>query len=252
MLIVYTLVSIILSVSPTMALSMKAGVTSKMKLKYFNARGAAETCRILLAIGGEEYDDIRYDWTPGTMKSQAFADAKASGELKINLNRAPVLVVDDGVSIGQSKAIERFLAKRFGLMGNSPVEEALIDCVAEHCRDVRDAAMRKGFSAFARGKTDEEKRVAREEWFTADLPTMLGNINDAVKETSQSKGFAVGSSLSLADVAIWSMLSDCQDSDKEDTAKASVNCDALNAIVSSVSSHAKVAEWLVKRPKSMF
>lgn len=234
-----------------MALSMNAGVASKMKLKYFNARGAAETCRVLLAIGGEEYDDIRYDWTPGTMKSEAFADAKASGELKLNLNRAPVLVVD-GVSIGQSKAIERFLAKRFGLMGKSPVEEALIDCMAEHCRDVRDAAARKGFSAFARGKTDEEKRVAREEWFTVDFPAMLGKINDAVQETSKTKGFAVGSSLTLADVAIWSMLSECQDSDKEDTAKASVNCDALNAVVSSVSSHAKVVEWLEKRPKSMF
>lgn len=241
----------LLFVSSTMALSMSAGVASKMKLKYFNLRGAAENCRVLLAIGGEEYEDIRFDWTPGTMKSQAFDDAKTSGELKINLNRAPVLVVDD-VAIGQSKAIERFLAKRFGLMGKSPIEEALIDCMAEHCRDVRDAAMRKGFSAFSRGKTDEEKRVAREEWFKTDLPTMLGKINDAVQQTSEAKGFAVGSSLSLADVAIWSLLSECQDSDKEDTAHAAISCDALNAIVSTVSSNENVAKWLEKRPKTPF
>ena len=31
-----------------------------MKLTYFNVRGLAETSRILLAIGGEEYEDYRY------------------------------------------------------------------------------------------------------------------------------------------------------------------------------------------------
>ena len=31
-----------------------------MKLVYFNVRGLAETSRILLALGGEEYEDFRY------------------------------------------------------------------------------------------------------------------------------------------------------------------------------------------------
>jgi len=222
-----------------------------MQLKYFNARGAAELCRVLFAIGGVIYEDIRFDISPGTMKSPAFELAKASGELQMNLNRAPVLITDEGVAIGQSKAMERFLAKRFGLMGNSPTEEALVDCVSEHCRDVRDAAMRKGFSAFARGKTEEEKKVLREEWFLSDLPSMLGKIDEAV-QLSGTHGFAVGSSLSLADVSIWSFLRDCPASDAEDVSKAAENCHALNAIAFTVASDPKVIKWLNERPVTMF
>lgn len=81
----------------------------------------------------------------------------------MNLNRAPVLVTSDGQTIGQSKAIERYLAKQFGLMGNTLEEEAMIDCIAEHCRDVKDAARYKGFSKFTKNKTEEEKAEARKE-----------------------------------------------------------------------------------------
>ena len=31
-----------------------------MKLVYFNGRGLAEISRMVLAIGGEEYKDVRY------------------------------------------------------------------------------------------------------------------------------------------------------------------------------------------------
>ena len=34
-----------------------------MKLTYFNGRGLAETSRVLLAIGGEKYEDFRYPIT---------------------------------------------------------------------------------------------------------------------------------------------------------------------------------------------
>ena len=88
---------------------------AKLQLKYFDIKGAAETCRVLLAFGGEDYDDCRYQIDPTTFKSEEFLKAKESGDLKMNLNRAPVLITPDGKTIGQSKAIERYLARRFGL-----------------------------------------------------------------------------------------------------------------------------------------
>mmetsp|Transcript_22284 Transcript_22284/g.66037 ORF Transcript_22284/g.66037 Transcript_22284/m.66037 type:complete len:251 (+) Transcript_22284:129-881(+) len=225
--------------------------TGKLQLKYFNARGAAETARILLALSDEEWDDSRFDMTPGKMESPAFEAAKASGELKVNLNRAPILLTPDGTTIGQSKAIERFLARRSGLMGSNDVEEAMIDCVAEHCRDVRDAQMRKGFSMFNKDKTDEEKAKLREEWFESEMPTMLGKIDDAVKE-SGTPGFSVGSSTSLSDVAIWSMLRDCYAPYAEETAKATEKCKALKAISDQVGSNPLVEKWLKDRPETAF
>ena len=126
-------------------------------MKYFDIRGAAETCRVILALGQEDYDDARYIIDPATFQSPEFVEAKENGDLKMNLNRAPVLLTPDGQTIGQSKAIERYLARRCGLMGRTPEDDAIIDCIAEHCRDVKDAARQKGFSKFTKNKTDEEK-----------------------------------------------------------------------------------------------
>lgn len=227
--------------------------SNNRQLSYFDIRGAAETSRILLTLAGEQFDDVRFKIDETTFKSTAFDTAKENGDLKANLNRAPVLVANDGTTIGQSRSIERYISKQFNLMGNSPEEEAVIDCIAEHCRDVKDAATRKGFSKFTRNKTEEEKAVARAEWFNDDLPTMLGKIEDYLKEIgSNSNGCSVGSSPSYADVVIWSLLRDCPSSDTKDMLKAVEDCQKLNSIADNIAAHPNVSSYIKKRPKTMF
>jgi len=223
-----------------------------LELKYFDIKGKAETARIIFALAGKEYKDTRFEITPGTMKAPEFIAAKEAGDLDINLGRAPLLLVD-GKAIGQSAAIERYLAKQFGLMGSSDFEAAQIDCVAEHCRDVKDAQMRKGFSAFSRDKSEEEKLEARKEWFETDFPAMLEKMEKAVQITSEKDGYAVGEKDSYADVVIFSLLRDCgMDSDKEDTLKAAKACTLLMAIADRIADDSKVSKWVEERPKSMF
>ena len=56
--------------------------------------------------------------TPGdfsTIQRPEFDAMKAEGKLDKSLGKVPLLEVD-GQQIGQSKAIERFLAKEFGMM----------------------------------------------------------------------------------------------------------------------------------------
>ena len=183
-----------------------ANALQSMELKYFDARGAAEVIRLLFAIADVPYTDTRYTITPGSMEAPEFKAAKESGDLDMNLGRAPLLVVDGTTTIGQSKAIERYLAAKFGMMGDSPEEAAQIDCIAEHCVDVKMAQQRKGFSMFARDKTDDEKAKLKEEWFGTDLPTFLAKIEKAVALTSQSKGYAMGSKTSYADISIFALL----------------------------------------------
>jgi len=246
--------SVLLSNLPrsSSALATATAAFSKPVLKYFDIRGVAETSRILLAIGGEDYDDVRYQIDPATFKSIDFEDAKNSGELKANLNRAPVLVTPDGTTIGQSRAIERYLAKRFNLMGNSPEVEAIIDCITEHCRDVKDAAARKGFSMFTKDKTEEEKAAARAEWFDEDFPTMLGKIEDYLKEIETIDDFSVGSSTSYADVVIWALLRDCSPADAKDVTKAASQCKKMTTIANNIAAHPSVSKWIENRPESMF
>ena len=57
-------------------------------------------------------------------------EAKAAGKFTLSMGVVPILTVTEGGSsreIAQSHAISRFLAKRFGLMGDSDIEAALID-----------------------------------------------------------------------------------------------------------------------------
>ncbi len=234
------------------AFASAGGSQSKsIELKYFDARGAAETARIILTFAGQEFKDSRYEITPGTMSAPAFIEAKESGELDMNLGRAPLLVTEGGEVIGQSKAIERYLAKKFDLMGSSDVETAQIDCIAEHCRDVKDAAVRKGFSFFSQ-KSDEEKAIARKEWFETDLPTLLEKIEKSVGLTSKESGYAVGNKSSYADITIFSLLKDCAVADQEDTLKAAEKCSALLKIADKIASDDKVAKWVENRPKTNF
>jgi glutathione S-transferase len=137
---------------------MAAMENSRMKLSYFDARGVAETTRYVLAVSKTPYEDFRYPITfrtPGdfsTIVRTEFNAALAAGKLDANLGRLPHLEVD-GQLIGQSKTIERFVAKRVGMMGATPVEEAQIDCMCEHIKDCKGMYMK--------AKTSDETKSER-------------------------------------------------------------------------------------------
>jgi glutathione S-transferase len=99
--------------------------SSTYKLIYFNVRGLAETARMLFKAAGQEFEDYRY---PFTVKDGQFLrpewDADKS---KYIYEKVPVLEIDGGKhTIAQSKAIERFLARRFNMLGSNDVEAAII------------------------------------------------------------------------------------------------------------------------------
>ena len=73
---------------------------------------------------------------------------KEAGMFDANLKRLPVLEVQ-GEMIGQSRAIERFVAKDLGLMGKGKIDEAKIDAICEHVRDLRDAYQKARGNPFA-------------------------------------------------------------------------------------------------------
>ena len=106
---------------------------------------------------------------------------KAAG--KFPQGQIPVLTVTkDGkvTEIAQSRAIERYLASSFGLMGSSSEEGAVIDSVCELIAEIR--------TKFNADKGDADKKAA----FYADfLPSKFALIENYMA-TASAGDFIVG------------------------------------------------------------
>lgn len=236
-------VLLVCAVVPTEALSLT--------LKYFDARGAAEVTRVLLALGDLPFTDARYEIQRkegGGFSTPGFAADKEGGSLAANLGRAPVLIID-GRPVGQSRTMERFVATQAGLMGKSAAEAAIIDSVTEHVRDVKDAQRSKGFSMFTRDKSEEEKATAKAEWFEVDLPSWLQRIEQSIESL---ESIICGETPTYAAVCIWALLREGPAEELGLTAKAASGCPTLNKVADAVANHPKVAAWVANRPVTAF
>lgn len=217
-------------------------------LRYFDGRGVAETARMIFVVAGKEFEDMRYPvsfGTPGdfsTIKRDEFDADKASGKLDIAFGKVPILE-SGNFRLPQSKAIERYLAKRFGMMGSTPEEEAWVDAVHEHIRDINDAYSKKGLFFM---KDLEKKAEIQKKWFEEELPAFLAKLEQAIPGEA---GFAVGSKVSLADVAIFKLLSDTFDRDVSSTYDGHQK---LKAIVKNLAKHEGLQKWIAGRKQTMF
>lgn len=222
--------------------------SGEFSLRYFDGRGVAEMARMLFALSGESYEDKRYTiafGTPGdfsTIKREEFDADKAAGRMDVAMGKVPVLESGEFV-LPQSKAIERYLAKRFRMMGSTLEEEAWIDAVAEHVRDINDAYSRKGLFFM---KDEEKKAELKAKWYAEELPAFLQKLESSIPGAD---GFAVGSKTSLADVCIYKLLKDTYD---EDVSAAYSECPKLNSIVQSLGKNEKLQKWIADRPQTMF
>ena len=66
------------------------------------------------------------------------------------------------VKFGQSKAIERYIAKKCGMYGTNDEEAAVIDCIAEHTRDIKE---KRGKIFIGGMAPSHEKDLAIKKWY---------------------------------------------------------------------------------------
>jgi len=169
-----------------------------------------------------------------------FEAAKAAGTYDANMGRLPILTVD-GVEIAQSKCVERYLAKKLGLAGDSDVQAAQGEMIAEHVQDIKTAYQK------VRGVADAaEKEAATKKWFSEDLKEWLGKLEKVVAKTSGGKGCAVGSKISYADVVVYSFLAEFFDN-LDGVKASSAGCPTLLAIQEAVGANDKIKAWQGKR-----
>jgi len=222
-----------------------------LKLNYFNGRGLADTSRLILAVVDKKYKDFRYpleiiDWKTYNMVRKEFGEDKASGKLWKSMGKLPFLEVDEQV-ISQSKSIERYLARKYDLMGENDEQGALIDSYCEYIRDFK--------TAYQTVRKAENKEEAMAKWFGETLPEKLSSFEKILCENTDfqtsSERFSVGNKLSLADIVIYSFLVDFFDN-KEGVKKSFEQCKTLRNIVNTVSNNPNIKDWVENRAETAF
>merc|ERR1712055_1237908 len=143
----------------------------------------------------------------------------------------------------QSRTIERFVARRFGLGGKSDVEQACVDMIVDSVEDTLKPLM------VIYGEKDETKKAElRKKYIEETLPTNLGYLEKIAEKNGT--GFFVGNQITVADIAFlvgfdWLKMFKLD----YDLAK---NKPKLNALKTKVASNPKIAAWVSKRPETSF
>ena len=164
-----------------------------MKLVYFDVYGRAEAIRMLLNQVKVEYEDFRFgfpDWPA----------VKVGDNPKLEFQQVPVLVLDDGKVLSQTKSILRYLGMEHGFVPKGAYENYVVDSFMDSLGD-----MSQGLIA-ARWETNEEKKKELFiNWLTVTFPKFLGVYEKRLEAQGHNK-FIAGESLTIADFMFASMI----------------------------------------------
>lgn len=208
---------------------------TKPTLIYFAGRGRAELIRLVLAEAGVDYDEhhVGRGTPPAGGRPTDLAELKAAGVLPFGA--VPVWEEPGGLRLAQSAAIANHLARSHGLRGASPLDEARCDELLGAVDDVR-AELRKLAVA---GPAEREN--LRRDLQEKVLPRWLGDIERLVKPRLDAGGFAVGGSLTVADLALWYLLEMVQDNG---FGAAAERCPALLAFFDRIGARPRIAAYV--------
>lgn len=232
---------------------------SKVTLQYWGGRGLMEVPRVMLALNGkfpgDGYNDERLTGAPVN------CDA--------NLGRMPLCQVD-GETIGQSVAINYFVAAENGMMGSNNLEAAKIISIQEHLKEMM--ASYRTLVPYGSEPTAE----ALDAWFTGGATDITGPADregsskryltwygGRIEHCVASGGFAVGGKTSLADVLLYNIFAEVlKDSEApadfpayrrvpfgslERTAAFLESHPNIKAICDTISANPNMQRWLAER-----
>lgn len=247
-----------------------------IELKYWDGRGLMEVPRILMALSGKfpptDYTDQRF-FRDGQVPSPGAKPYPEADGLEANLGRLPVVNVEGQGTIGQSAAINYYLAAKFGFNGKNEFEAAQILGIHEHIKEMMAA-----FGTIVPNYTEPTSEQL-DTWFNTGAEDVTGTADMAKRPERRLKwwagrieavlgdgGFAVGGALSLADVLLYNAFAehlkdeDCHEhvpemrkgpfsGAKGRTDAALENYPKLKAACASVAANPNMQKWLSTRGK---
>ncbi|KAE9555199.1 hypothetical protein FO519_001549 [Halicephalobus sp. NKZ332] len=161
-----------------------------IKFTYFDTRGLGEPARLILHHAKVPFDDVRVTQEQWPKLKPTFKTGKI-----------PCLEYD-GHQLSESYAINRFLARKYGLAGKDEIEQALVDSIADVQKDFYYGMAPWFYNklGFAPGDAAE----LREKHFVVHTANYLPIFTKFLKESGS--GFLVKSGLTWADFVLTEFL----------------------------------------------
>jgi len=215
----------------------------KPTLLYFPARGRAEVIRLILAEAGVDYDEhhVGKGTPPAGGRATDLADLKAAGVLAFGA--VPAWEEPGGFRLVQSAAIANHLARRHGLRGATPLEEARCDELLGAVDDVR-LELRKLLTCSA-----AERPALRQELIATTLPRWLGDLEAHLAPSLAAGGFSVGAAITVGDLALWYLLEMIRDNG---LGEPLARCPQLTALFARVAARPRIAAYLASPARPAF
>ncbi|ELT96462.1 hypothetical protein CAPTEDRAFT_169414 [Capitella teleta] len=154
------------------------------KLTYFKGRGRAELIRWIFQQSNVVYEDCRIE-----------RDEWAKLKPETPFQQLPILEIDGHV-FSQSLAIARFLAKQFGLVGETLEDEAQADMLVNCCEDLVN-----GMGA-AHFEKDAEKKAEMISKFEEKMKSQLSLLESLLKLNRGGDAWFIGDQVTWADLAV--------------------------------------------------
>jgi prostaglandin-H2 D-isomerase / glutathione transferase len=211
---------------------------SNCKVTYFDLTGRGESIRLALAIGGVNFQDDRIqfkDWP--TVKPTT-----PWGSL-------PVLTLSTGEVFSQQRSVLRMVGKQSGLYPEDIQKAALVDSLMDAIEDIAGLTNKQG-----QDLPQAEKEAVRANSIAKGGPVYaaLEKI-DAFIGAHGSDGFAVGNSLTIADLVLFTNLGFLVSGFYDGIPLDAIDSDFpnLTAVRKTVRSQPAVVEWYNKLDAKM-
>uniref|UniRef100_A0A914V701 glutathione transferase n=1 Tax=Plectus sambesii TaxID=2011161 RepID=A0A914V701_9BILA len=197
-------------------------------LTYFNLMGRAEPIRLIFAQARVNYKDHRIERSEWPALKE-----------KMPFSQLPVLEMD-GKVLAQSHAIEKFLARMFGLDGKDDWESAKIDECVMGLEDL----LQKMVPWFR--ETDEVKKI---EIFKKLVSDEINPFLERYQKflVDNGSGYFVGTDLTYADLSLFNTLHFMNTKLLPGHLK---NYSRLNEFVDKIAALPNIKAWLETRPKT--
>ncbi|CAB3230548.1 unnamed protein product [Arctia plantaginis] len=204
-------------------------IMSKYVLYYSSAKALGEALRLLLAFGGQEFEDYR-------LTVEQWPEFKT----KTPFNQVPVLEID-GKKYAQSVAISRLLGRKYGIAGDNEDEAFEIDQNVDFYIDIRNI----GVPAFY-----EEDPTIKEKKYENLAKTVTPKLEKLNEVIVKNNGHLAAGKLTWGDFIFagsfdyFKALLRMPDLEKE--------YPAFQQVIDNVYSNPKVKAYADAAPKSLF